>query len=127
MGGSVKFSIKFEGLDKLALELKKRENLDAVKTVVKMNGAELQAGAQQKAPVGTPESTGIPRYVGGTLKRSIGVEIKDGGLTAEVTPTAEYAAYVELGTRFMAAQPYLEPAFNIQKSIFMKDLKRLMK
>ena len=114
--GSVKFSIKFEGLDELAHELKKRENLDAVKTVVKMNGAELQAGAQQKAPVDT-----------GTLKRSIGVEIKDGGLTAEVTPTAEYAAYVELGTRFMAAQPYLEPSFNIQKSIFMKDLKKLVK
>lgn len=116
MGGSVKFSIKFEGIDKLALELKKRENLDAVKHIVKKNGAELQAGAQQKAPVDT-----------GTLKRSIMLNIEDGGLVAEVTPTAEYGAYVELGTRFMAAQPYLEPSFNIQKNIFMRDLKRLMK
>lgn len=116
MGGSVKFSVKFEGLDELALELKKRENLDAVKTVVKRNGSELQAGAQQNAPVDT-----------GKLKGNIFLEAKDGGLTAEVTPTAEYSAYVELGTRFMAAQPYLEPAFNVQKNIFIKDLKRLVK
>lgn len=80
----------------------------------------------RNAPVGTPESTGIPGYIGGTLKRSIGIEITDGGMSAEVEPTAEYAPYVELGTRFMDAQPYLAPAFNDQKEKFKKDMKKLV-
>lgn len=80
----------------------------------------------RNAPVGTPESTGIPGYVGGTLKRSIGIEITDSGISAEVEPTAEYAPYVELGARFMEAQPYLKPAFDEQKEKFKKDMKKLV-
>ena len=47
-------------------------------------------------------------------------------MSAEVEPTAEYAPYVELGTRFMEAQPYLGPAFNEQKEKFKKDMKKLV-
>ena len=61
----------------------------------------------------------------GTLKRSIGLEIRDGGLTAEVEPTAEYAAYVEYGTRYMSAQPYMRPSCTAQKEKFKSDLKSL--
>ena len=75
----------------------------------------MQAKAQQKAPVDT-----------GYLKRSIGLEFTDGGMSAEVEPTADYAPYVELGTRFMEAQPYLGPAFNEQKEKFKKDMKKLV-
>ena len=88
--------IKIVGLEKLQKKLKKNVQMDDVKKVVRHNGAEMQEKAQQNAPVDT-----------GTLKRSIGLEMTDGGLTAEVTPAAEYAPYVELGTRFMEAQPYL--------------------
>lgn len=112
----VKFSVKFEGLDKLSLELLKRENLGAVKSVIKQNGAELQAAAQDNAPVDT-----------GDLKRSIELDIKDGGLSAMVAPAMHYAMYQELGTRFMTAQPFLGSAFNVQKRIFVLDLKRLTK
>ena len=101
--------------------------MDAVKTVVKRNGAQLQTKAQKNAPVGTPQSTGIPGYVGGTLKRSIGLDIIDGGMTAEVEPAADYAAYVEYGTRFMEAQPYLKPAYDEQKKKFVKDLNELVR
>ena len=48
-------------------------------------------------------------------------------MTAEVTPKAEYAPYVELGTRFMAAQPYLKPAFEEQKRKFKSDMNKLTK
>lgn len=96
--------IKVTGLDKLQKKLKKNVNLNDVKRVVSHNGAEMQIKAQQNAPVDT-----------GHLKRSIGLEIKDGGMTAEVEPAAEYAPYVEYGTRFMSAQPYLKPAYNGQK------------
>lgn len=108
--------IKIVGMEKLQRKLKKNVRMDDVKRVVRHNGAEMQAKAQQNAPVDT-----------GTLKRSIGLEITDGGMSAEVEPTAEYAPYVELGTRFMDPQPYLKPAFDDQKEKFKKDMKKLVK
>lgn len=119
--------VKITGLKELQKALKENATLDDVKSIVRNNGGKMQARAQKKAPVGTPASTGIPGYVGGTLKRSIGLEIIDGGLTAEVQPTAEYAPYVELGTRFMPAQPFLKPAWEEQKKIFRTDMQRLVK
>ena len=108
-------NIKIVGMEKLQKKLKKNVQMDDVKRVVRHNGAEMQTKAQQNAPVDT-----------GTLKRSIGLEITDSGITAEVGPTADYAPYVELGTRFMDAQPYLGPAFKDQKEKFKKNKKKLV-
>lgn len=108
--------VELIGFDKLEVKLKKSMNMDAVKTVVKRNGAQLQTKAQKNAPVDS-----------GTLKRSIGLDITDGGMTAEVEPSAEYAAYVEYGTRYMDAQPYLKPAYNEQKQKFIRDLNELVR
>lgn len=108
--------VKFTGLHELQAALKKNVTLDDVKRVVKKNGGDMQVKAQRNAPVDT-----------GTLKRSIGLEHSDGGLTATVEPTSEYSPYVELGTRHMDAQPYLKPAFNEQKAQFKRDLDRLVK
>lgn len=119
--------VRIDGFDKLEAKLKRNMDLGAVRTVVRRNGAELQGKTQKNAPVGTPQSTGIPGYVGGTLKRSVELDITDGGLTAEVEPTADYAAYVEYGTRFMEAQPYLKPAYDEQKKKFVKDLNELVR
>lgn len=110
MGG-----IKVVGIEKLQKKLKKNVQMEDVKRVVRHNGAEMQEKAQRNAPVDT-----------GTLKRSIGLEITDSGMAAEVEPTADYAPYVELGTRFMDAQPYLKPAFDDQKEKFRKDMKKLV-
>ena len=107
--------VKIIGIEKIQKKLKQNVRMDDVKRVVRHNGAEMQAKAQQNAPVDT-----------GYLKRSIGIEITDGGMAAEVEPTADYAPYVELGTRFMEAQPYLKPAFDEQKEKFKKDMKRLV-
>ena len=107
--------IKIVGMEKLQKKLKKNVQMDDVKRVVRHNGAEMQTKAQQNAPVDT-----------GTLKRSIGLEITDSGMSAEVEPTAEYAPYIELGTRFVEAQPYLKPAFDEQKEKFKKDMKKLV-
>ncbi len=109
-------TVKFEGIAKLNKGLKKRMDMSAVKTVVKKNGSDMQRKAQRNVPVDT-----------GTLRRSINLEISDGGMTATVEPTAEYAPYVELGTRFMEAQPFLKPAFEEQKKQFEKDLKELVR
>lgn len=106
--------IKLEGMEKLQVKLKKNVQMNDVKRIVKSNGAALQESAQRKVPVDI-----------GNLKRSIGLEIRDSGLTAEVEPTEEYAEYVEYGTRYMNAQPYMRPSYTAQKEKFKSDLKKL--
>lgn len=108
--------IKITGMNELRVGLDKRMDLKAVRTVVQKNGADLQGNAQEKAPVDT-----------GTLKRSIGLNLTDSGLTATIAPTAEYAPYQEYGTRYMDAQPFVGPAFNEQKNKFVNDMKKLVK
>ena len=60
-------TLKIEGIAKLNKGLKKRMDMGAVQTVVRKNGADMQAKSQRNAPVDT-----------GTLKRSIGIDISDG-------------------------------------------------
>lgn len=125
--------IKFEGMYKLDKKLKQNLNMDAVKRTVQKNGADLQEKAKRNAEdfKGHYEwkAGEGPVFVKptGTLKRSIDLDIRGNGMTAEVEPTVEYAAYVELGTRFMEAQPYLKPAFDEQKEQFKKDMDRLVR
>lgn len=108
--------IQLDGLSTLVQGLKEREeDKSAIRTVVQMNGARLQQQAQEIVPVRT-----------GTLKRSITLTMEDGGMTANITPTAYYGAYVELGTRFMRAEPYLRPAFDSVAPQFISDLKKVM-
>ena len=108
--------VEIVGMQQLQKKLKKNVTLDDVKRVVRVNGSQMQTKAQRNSPVDT-----------GTLKRSIGLELSTGGLEAAVAPTAEYAPYVELGTRFMDAQPYLKPAFNEQKKKFEQDMQKLVR
>lgn len=109
-------TITIVGMEKLEKKLKKNTDLSAVRTVVKKNGSEMQTKAQKHAPVDT-----------GTLKRSISLKVADAGMTAEVEPKVHYGAYVELGTRFMKAQPYLKPAFDEQKGKFKQDMDKLVR
>lgn len=108
--------IYIDGMDKLTAKIKKCQNLDPIKKVVKQNGSELQSKAQKNAPVDT-----------GNLKRNITLEIKSNGMSAECESQAEYAPYVEWGTRYMDAQPHIKPAFNDQKNQFKRDLERVVK
>lgn len=123
--------IKIVGMEKLQKKLKKNVNMTEVKRQVRKHGGQLQEKAMRNADFkghyewqkGKGEVFVPPT---GNLRRSIGLNITDGGMTAEVEPTAEYAPYVELGTRFMKAQPYLKPAFDDQKEEFKRDMKKLV-
>ena len=108
--------VKLIGFEKLETKLTKNMDMSAVKTVVKKNGAEMQKKAMKEAPVLTHH-----------LQKSIMLEITDGGMTAEVESTAEYAGYQEYGTRFMNAQPYMKPAYNEQKGKFKSDMRKLVR
>ena len=112
--------IKIEGLDKLQKALKDNVTMDDVKTVVKTNGSQLQRKMQKNADF-------VKGYQTGQTKRSIGLEIVDDGFAAEVEPTTAHSPYLEWGTRYMAAQPFVSPSFNDQAEKFKRDMQRLVK
>lgn len=113
-----KFTV--HGLDTLQKALNDKVMLDDLKKVVRRNGSELQKKIQENADFDKGYQTG-------TTKRSVGLEIKDGGLTAESGPETEYSPYVEYGTRFMDAQPFVRPAYEEQKEKFKNDLDKLVR
>lgn len=101
--------------------------LEPAKRVIKQNAAEFQQKAQNKAQFrGHYEGNRFVKPTGNLKKNITGPVIKDNGLAAEVKAEAPYSGYVEYGTRFMDAQPYFRPAFNEQKEIFKRDLKKLV-
>ena len=112
--------IRVIGLKELKKALNTQEAQDDIKKIVRHNGSELQNRAQTKADF-------KKGYATGTTKRSITLGIKDAGFTAEVEPTTEYAPYLEYGTRFMDAQPFMKPAFNEQKKKFENDMQKLVR
>lgn len=69
------------------------------------------AKTKKRTPVGTPESTGIPNYVGGTLRRNwqIGDVRKAGNnIEVEILNPTEYATEVEYGHRIMKGVGHTE-------------------
>lgn len=115
-------SIKLSGVKELKAALEKQARAkELAATVVKYHGAQLQQNAQRICPVS--HRKGKP---GGTLKRSIRLEIRDNGLTAEVAATTNYAGYVEWGTRYMDAQPYMRPSYEQQVYKFLRDLDKVL-
>lgn len=117
-------TIEVRGADSVVEKLRKIGDINGVKKIVQMNGAELQQKAQRKAQFkGHWEGDKFVPPTG-TLRRSIRLDIEDQGMTAVVSANTEYAAYVEYGTRFMAAQPYLRPALQEQAETFKNDLER---
>ena len=112
--------VDIKGLDKLQKKLKKNCSLEDVKTVVKQNGIEMQNKTVKNAVF-------TKGYSIGTTRKSIRGETRDGGFTYAEGPTTHYAPYVEFGTRFMDAQPFVSPAFKQQVPMFKSDMKKLVK
>lgn len=112
--------IKWEGLEDLQKKLKENVTMNDVKRVVRQNGADLQQKIQEKAEF-------TQGYQTGQTKRSVDLVIKDGGFTADSGPTTEYSGYLEYGTRFMDAQPFVRPALEEQASKFKRDMQKLVR
>lgn len=117
--------VEVVGMTTLMRKLKDNVTLDDVKKVVKNNGQALHKKAKKYANFrGHYEGKKFVEPTG-NLKKSIEFEMKSNGLTAEVEAGAEYAPYVEFGTRFMDAQPFIRPAYNEQKQKFKSDMDKL--
>ena len=128
---SLRFELK--GLEKLNAKLKKISKMEEVERIVEKHGTEMQKKAVNNASKfrGHYEGRGKNKHFvkpTGATKRSISVNSrKVGRFKYKVAPGTSYAAYVELGTRKMSAQPFIKPAFDEQKEQFKKDLERLVK
>lgn len=110
------------GLDKLQSKLKANCNLNDVRKVVQFNGDALNKKMKRKTTTAFTKG-----YTTGDTANSINTEIRDEGMTAAVGPTTEYSSYVEHGTRFMQAEPFVRPSWEEQKEIFKGDMDKLMK
>jgi bacteriophage protein of unknown function (DUF646) len=129
--GSLQFELK--GLEKLQTKLQRVAKMEEVERIVEKHGAEMQKKAVTNASKfrGHYEGRGKNKHFvkpTGATKRSISVNSsKIDRFRYRVAPGTAYAAYVELGTRKMSAQPFIKPAFDEQKKLFKNDLERLVK
>lgn len=99
------------GEKELIKRLNKLKDKSKVQAVVKANTLEFEREAKAKAPVDT-----------GFLRR--GIQVKVGNLEGRITSTANYSGYLEYGTRYMRAQPYMRPTYNQIKGQFKTQLKK---
>ncbi len=74
-------------------------------------GADMEATAKQIVPVRT-----------GFLRSTIYHQVDPVALSLEVGADADYAFFVEMGTRRMAAEPYIRPAFDAHQDQLLQAL-----
>ena len=100
--------------DGLLKKLAKANDIGKIQQLITRNGAEMQKSAMRSVPVDT-----------GHLRRSI--NITKSNFSATVKAEAEYASYVEYGTRHMSAKPFIRPAYHKQAKVFKQDIDKLMR
>lgn len=127
-----------KGLKRLikALEKLPKEADDQIAEEVERAAQDIESQAKKDVPVGTPESTGIKGYKGGTLRDSIRV-VKKSKKTYSIVADAKskqkggrlqpYSAFVEFGTSKMNARPFLYPAFFKYRGELTDSIERAVK
>lgn len=113
-------SIKLVGVNKLMRALDPERKEQNLRRVVQHYGNSLVEVMQKKAVF-------TKGYSLGATRQSIHCEFKDNGLTAEVGPETEYSGFLEFGTRFMDAQPFVQPALDEIKDKFETDLSKALR
>lgn len=112
---SMTFTYKFEGAKELekALMLKVKGTKPAIRKAVRDSSWDLERAMRRKAVFTKGYSTGA-------TKKSIGRTVE--AERAEVGPKTPYAPYLEHGTRFMDAQPFVKPALDEVAPDFKRKL-----
>lgn len=109
--------LSFKGSEPLMKALQTAANQTAHKAIVKKFGGQLQSTAKRKANF-------TQGYATGATKWSIKLELTEGGFAAKVIAGSDYSGYLEKGTRFMEAQPFMKPALEEIVPDFVNDLRR---
>ena len=81
---------------------------------IRIEKTDIDGGVVYEVLAGVGESAGIRRMEGG-------------GVGAGGSKVAYYALYVELGTRKMAARPFLRPAFNYGVRGLRRNIAKIMR
>lgn len=120
----VRLQIKMSRAEELRAALSKRPALlvTQARQIVQKHGAQLQSKTMSNMA-----GAYTAGYSTGATARSVTLTLSQAGMTATVAPHTDYSAYLEYGTRFMAAKPTIKPAFIMQELKFVSDLQKLMK
>lgn len=112
--------VKLNGLEDLQGALKPNVTMDDVKRIVKTNGDRLTNVMKRQTT-----SAYVKGYSTGDTAGSINAEIRDGGLTVAVGATMNYNPYTEYGTRYMSAEPILDPSLEVVRPQYLGDLEKV--
>ena len=114
--------LEVKGLEPLEGVLKENVTLNDVKRIVQKNGADLTNVMKRQ----TTKSY-VKGYSTGDTAGSINMKVLNGGMTVEVATGTSYSPYVEWGTRYMEAEPIVQPSLDVVAPKFYSDLSRVMK
>lgn len=113
---------RIEGLAELEGKLNHIQKMDAIKNIVRANGADMQSREKAYMTAGVAYKKG---YSKGTNRDNTSLAITESGMAAEVTTNTDHIGYIEYGTRYMDAEPAVKPAFDITSKRFIEDLRGL--
>ena len=109
--------IRIEGLEELQKALKPNVTMNDVKRIVSTNGNRLTRYMEEQTT-----HAYVKGYSTGDTAGSINAEPRDGGMTVAVGATMLYNPYTEYGTRYMSAEPILDPSLERVRPQFIGDL-----
>ena len=112
--------IKVNGLEDFAKSLKPNVTMDDVKRIVQTNGNRLTRYMKEQTT-----HAYVKGFSTGDTAGSINAEPRDGGLTVAVGATMNYNPYTEYGTRYMSAEPILDPSLERVRPQFLGDLDKI--
>lgn len=112
--------IKLNGLEDFVGVLKENVTMDDVKRIVKTNGDRLNRYMKEQTT-----HAYVKGYSTGDTAGSITTEVRDGGLTVGVGSTMLYNPYTEYGTRYMSAEPILDPSLDRVRPQYLGDLDKI--
>lgn len=111
-------TVKVTGFDKLLAKLDRipKASEGKVRDQVKRSTINVQREARRNAPVDT-----------GRLRSSIRFKVSDEGFTGQVFSDVEYAAFVEFGTSRIGSRPFLVPAWEDERKVFIEAIARIIR
>ena len=104
-----KYTVKVAGSEKLERKLKQlpEHMQEGLRTAVRDSAKAIRADARTRVPVDS-----------GDLRKSIKFRTAKGGLSATIRVDEFYGRFVEFGTTSQAAQPFLGPAAQAERTRF---------
>jgi len=113
--------VRIEGLEDVELKLKSftPEVNEAIEKEIKISAINIQREAKKICP-----------WITNRLRSSIAIQFFNSGgriNAAEIGSNVEYAPYVEFGTRYMKAEPYLRPAYHAELPKYKANVAKILR